>query len=94
MISLLKYNLLDAKKHIIYSRNHENSIDLIKQFGKLLKHIHMHDNLGGDSEKHDIHLPIGGGTLILNQFLRNLKKSIILGILLLNYTSLILNLEN
>ena len=51
-----------------------NSIDLIKQFGKLLKHIHVHDNVGGDSEKHDIHLPIGEGNINFKPIFEKLKE--------------------
>ncbi|MHA1992874.1 MAG: sugar phosphate isomerase/epimerase family protein [Candidatus Hodarchaeales archaeon] len=50
------------------------SIDLIKQFGKLLKHIHIHDNVGGDSEKHDIHLPIGEGKINFKPIFEKLKE--------------------
>ena len=49
------------------------SIDLIEQFGKILKHIHIHDNVGGDSEKHDIHLPIGEGTINFKPIFEELK---------------------
>jgi sugar phosphate isomerase/epimerase len=50
------------------------AVDLINQFGKLLKHIHMHDNIGGDSEKHDIHLPIGEGNINFKPIFERLKE--------------------
>jgi len=40
-----------------------SSIDFINSFGKLLRHIHIHDNFGGNSEESDIHLPIGEGNI-------------------------------
>ena len=50
------------------------AINLINKFGKLLKHIHMHDNVGGDSEEHDIHLPIGDGTINFKPIFERLKE--------------------
>jgi len=39
------------------------SINLIENFGKIIKHIHLHDNIGGNAEKFDLHLPIGAGRI-------------------------------
>jgi sugar phosphate isomerase/epimerase len=50
------------------------SIDLIQQFRNILKHIHIHDNVGGDSEKHDIHLPIGEGNINFEPIFKKLKQ--------------------
>ena len=39
------------------------SVNLIENFGNILKHIHLHDNVGGDAEKFDLHLPLGAGRI-------------------------------
>lgn len=45
------------------------------KFGKLLKHIHIHDNIGGDSEKQDLHLPIGDGKINFKPIFEKLKET-------------------
>jgi sugar phosphate isomerase/epimerase len=50
------------------------SINLIKNFGKILKHIHLHDNVGGDAEKFDLHLPIGAGRINFVPIFDKLKE--------------------
>ena len=39
------------------------SIAIIEKIGKLIRHVHLHDNLGGQSKDDDLHLPIGAGTV-------------------------------
>ena len=50
------------------------SINLINNFGRILKHIHIHDNVGGDSEKHDLHLPIGDGNINFKPIFEKLQE--------------------
>ena len=51
------------------------SINLINNFGKfLLKHIHIHDNNGGNAEKFDLHLPIGAGNINFTPIFNKLKE--------------------
>ncbi len=50
------------------------SINLIKNFGKILKHVHVHDNVGGDSEKFDLHLPIEAGRINFAPIFDKLKE--------------------
>jgi sugar phosphate isomerase/epimerase len=51
----------------------ENStVSILNRWGKRLKHIHLHDNLGGTA---DLHLPLGAGTVDLTASLRALKDS-------------------
>ncbi len=50
------------------------SLNLINNFGKILKHIHMHDNVGGDAEKSDLHLPIGAGNINFTPIFDKLKE--------------------
>jgi sugar phosphate isomerase/epimerase len=37
------------------------SFELIARFPERIRHVHLHDNLGGDRSKDDLHLPIGQG---------------------------------
>jgi len=46
----------------------------INNFGKRLKHIHMHDNLGGLGVEHDLHLPIGSGNIDFYPIFKRLKE--------------------
>ncbi len=50
------------------------SVDLIENFGKILKHIHLHDNIGGDAEKFDLHLPIGAGRINFKPIFQKLRE--------------------
>mgnify|MGYP001434034413 CR=1 FL=1 len=50
------------------------SINLIENFGKVLKHIHLHDNIGGDAEKFDLHLPLGAGRIDFVPIFDKLKE--------------------
>ncbi|MHA1988954.1 MAG: sugar phosphate isomerase/epimerase family protein [Promethearchaeota archaeon] len=50
------------------------AINLINSFGNLLKHIHIHDNIGGDSEKDDLHLSIGDGKINFKPIFERLKE--------------------
>ncbi len=51
------------------------SLDLIKKAGVRLVHVHVSDNLGGDSEAADLHLPIGLGTIRFEPIFRRLHKN-------------------
>ena len=50
------------------------SINLINNFKSILKHIHVHDNVGGDAEKFDLHLPIGAGKINFIPIFDKLKE--------------------
>lgn len=48
-----------------------NSTDeLLAAFGKRLRHVHLHDNKGGNA---DLHLPLGSGTLETDHYIRSLQ---------------------
>ena len=51
------------------------SLGLIAKFGKILKHVHIHDNNGGDSEKYDAHLPLGRGKISFEPIISKLKDA-------------------
>ena len=46
----------------------------IKKFHKKLKHIHLHDNRGGDSYRDDLHLLPGEGIIDFDRIFGGLKK--------------------
>jgi len=39
------------------------SFGFIEKFPDRIRHIHLHDNLGGDSQTDDLHLPVGKGVV-------------------------------
>jgi len=53
----------------------KHCISLIENFSYLLKHIHMHDNVGGFSAKSDLHLPIGDGNINFTPIFEKLKEA-------------------
>jgi len=38
-----------------------------------IKHVHIHDNFGGDSPEDDLHLPLGEGKINFSSILLELK---------------------
>jgi sugar phosphate isomerase/epimerase len=50
------------------------SHQIISQFPKRIKHIHLHDNRGGDSPVDDIHLPPGQGIIDFDMIFEDLRK--------------------
>jgi sugar phosphate isomerase/epimerase len=50
----------------------DNTTDeILDAYGDRLRHVHLHDNKGGH---HDLHLPLGAGTLDIPRTLRALKR--------------------
>ncbi|MFW9924268.1 MAG: sugar phosphate isomerase/epimerase family protein [Candidatus Thorarchaeota archaeon] len=56
----------------IYKTSDEKIYSILSSFKKQLKHIHIHDNLGGFSEEGDLHLPIGVGEIDFKKFFNKL----------------------
>ena len=52
-----------------------NAPDLIDRFLDRIKHIHIHDNRGGDSPEDDLHLPVGQGTLDFDEIFHRLYQA-------------------
>jgi sugar phosphate isomerase/epimerase len=48
------------------------SDSIISAYGPRLRHVHLHDNKGGNA---DLHLPLGVGTIDVRRHIRNLKES-------------------
>ena len=55
------------------SGNKSNAI--IRKFGKQIRHVHLHDNLGGQSQAVDLHLPIGDGTVDFRAIMTSLVRA-------------------
>ncbi|MGP8284774.1 MAG: sugar phosphate isomerase/epimerase family protein [Desulfomonilaceae bacterium] len=48
------------------------SVAIIEKFGRLIRHVHLHDNIGGRSQSDDLHLPIGDGTVDFRAIMNSL----------------------
>ena len=46
--------------------------EILAAYGSRLRHVHLHDNRGGN---HDLHLPLGAGTVDFQMCVRALKKA-------------------
>jgi sugar phosphate isomerase/epimerase len=60
-LSFLRF-CLDIGHANLFSKENK-SIKFLKKFSQKLEHIHVSDNFGGNSEHHDLHLPIGTGNI-------------------------------
>jgi sugar phosphate isomerase/epimerase len=49
------------------------SCDFIDRFPTRIKHIHLHDNLGGHSPDDDLHLPVGQGIIDFESIFKKLR---------------------
>lgn len=54
-------------------RKENTSFDIIKQYPERIKHIHLHDNLGGSSPEDDLHLPPGKGIVDFENIFNSLR---------------------
>jgi sugar phosphate isomerase/epimerase len=50
---------------------HSTADEILNEFGHRLRHVHLHDNHGGQQ---DLHLPLGAGALDLEAVARSLKR--------------------
>ena len=50
------------------------SLGFILRHPEKIKHIHLHDNLGGNSPDDDLHLPVGDGTIDFEKIFRDLHS--------------------
>jgi len=50
------------------------SFGFVDKFPDRIKHIHLHDNLGGDSQTDDLHLPVGKGAVDFDGIFRKLNQ--------------------
>ena len=54
--------------------NRNTSYDFIKKYPKRIRHIHIHDNKGGNSHHDDLHLPPGEGIVDFENIFKELKE--------------------
>ena len=52
---------------------HNTSYGFIDRYPERIKHIHVHDNRGGDSPNDDLHLPVGEGIVDFEKIFKKLK---------------------
>src|SRR5439155_1179818 len=45
--------------------------EILAAFGTRLRHVHLHDNKGGES---DLHMPLGSGTIDVRHYMRSLQR--------------------
>jgi sugar phosphate isomerase/epimerase len=61
--------------HANLDGSENKSIPIIEKFGKLIRHVHLHDNRGGQSKDDDLHLPIGDGTVDFQGIMASLLRA-------------------
>ena len=60
--------------HAQLLRKENTSFDFIKRYPDRIKHIHLHDNLGGNMPENDLHLPPGKGTVDFKNIFNSLNN--------------------
>ena len=71
-IALLKLTL--DMGHAQLLREENASLGLIKAYPDRIRHIHLHDNIGGNTPDNDLHLPPGRGIVDLKNIFNALSK--------------------
>ncbi|MCL4519387.1 MAG: sugar phosphate isomerase/epimerase [Thaumarchaeota archaeon] len=61
--------------HANLGGSENKSIAIIERFGKLIRHVHLHDNYGGNSSADDLHLPLGDGTVDFRAIMTSLMSA-------------------
>jgi sugar phosphate isomerase/epimerase len=61
--------------HANLGASENKSSTIIEKFGKLIRHVHLHDNRGGQSQSDDLHLPIGDGTVDFRAIMASLMSA-------------------
>jgi sugar phosphate isomerase/epimerase len=51
------------------------SYEFIKKYAKRIRHIHIHDNRGGNSHLDDLHLPPGEGVIEFQRIFKHLLRA-------------------
>ncbi len=60
--------------HAQLLREENTGFGLIKTYPDRIKHIHLHDNLGGNTPENDLHLPPGSGIVDFKNIFNALSK--------------------
>ena len=61
--------------HAQLLRPKTTAFDLITAYSHRIKHLHLHDNMGGNSVDDDLHLPVGDGNIDFYGILGALKEA-------------------
>ena len=61
--------------HAQLLRPKTTAFDLIAAYPHRIKHLHLHDNMGGNSVNDDLHLPVGSGNVDFQEILATLKQA-------------------
>lgn len=61
--------------HAQLLRGKNLSLDILGSFPDRIKHLHLHDNLGGSTPMDDLHLPPGKGTVDFTALFEGLRKA-------------------
>jgi sugar phosphate isomerase/epimerase len=61
--------------HAQLLRPKTTAFDLITAYPHRIKHLHLHDNMGGNSVNDDLHLPVGDGNVYFYGILGALKEA-------------------
>ena len=59
--------------HGLLLRKENTSFTIIKKYPDRIKHIHLHDNLGGNTPEDDLHLPPGKGIVDFKNIFNSLR---------------------
>jgi sugar phosphate isomerase/epimerase len=70
-LPLLNLTLDLGHGQLLTDRN--RSYDFIARYPRKIRHIHLHDNKGGDSPLDDLHLPPGEGIIDFGRILKGLR---------------------
>jgi len=61
--------------HAQLLRRETTAFDLTAAYPHRIKHLHLHDNIGGNSVNDDLHLPVGSGNVDFQGILAALKQA-------------------
>lgn len=73
--ALPSLNLTLDLGHAQLLSDQNTSFGFIEKFPDRIRHIHAHDNLGGDSSDDDLHLPVGKGAVDFDGIFRRLNQT-------------------
>ena len=71
VLSLLYLTLDIGHAQLLSEEN--TSFGFMERYPERIRHIHIHDNLGGDSPKDDLHLPVGEGIIDFEKIVKELN---------------------
>jgi sugar phosphate isomerase/epimerase len=73
-LPLLNLTLDIGHAQLLTEEEENRSYEFIEKYPRRIKHIHLHDNRGGESYRDDLHLPPGQGIIDFKKILKELKK--------------------